>query len=104
MTIKNNSLAGFGAIVATVVTLAAATPLRAETVSQPVSYSDLDLSTDAGVATLKSRVSRAADRICGRTGNVPTVASARCRAKAIEGAKADMAMAVAKSDLRFAAR
>jgi UrcA family protein len=43
-----------------------ATPAVAETMSITVPYSDLDLSSPAGMATLQARVDAAAKRICGR--------------------------------------
>ena len=86
---KNRSVAGTFALAATVLTIAAATPLRAETVSVPVAYGDLDLGTAAGVATLDSRIRHAADQICGN--GYDRLAEANCRNTAIVSARAKVA-------------
>lgn len=43
-----------------------AAPAAAETVSVEIFYADLDLSSPAGIATLKQRIEAAADRVCDR--------------------------------------
>jgi len=55
----------------TVIAIAALTgllvsPAAAETASVSVSYADLNLSSPAGVATLKHRIKAAADRVCSK--------------------------------------
>ena len=96
LTFKNRSLAGSAALVATLITIAAATPVRAETVSVPVAYGDLDLSTPAGVATLDRRVRRAADRICGIADIATRVQVAQCRHEVLASAHADVRTAQAR--------
>lgn len=44
---------------------AAAAPKAPELITERVSYADLNLSSDAGAQVMLSRLSRAADRVCG---------------------------------------
>jgi len=99
-----NTVAGTFALVATFVTVAAATPLRAESVAVPVAYGDLNIESDAGMARLETRIRRAANVACGHAdiGNALQVAT--CRRDAISTAKAKLASVVRTSDVKLAAR
>jgi UrcA family protein len=102
-TVKN-TVAGTFALVATFVTVAAATPLRAETVSVPVAYGDLNIQSEAGAAKLDARIRRAAYEVCGRTDRANSIQAANCRQDAIGTAKAKLALAGQSSDVKLAAR
>lgn len=74
----------------------AATPAAAQeiTASVAVPFADLDLSTDAGVNALESRVSAAAKEVCGeaRPRDLKAMAAwQECRAKAEANALAQVA-------------
>lgn len=97
-----NTVAGTFAIVATFVTVAAATPLRAETVSVPVAYSDLNVHSEAGAAQLDARIRKAAYQACGQSDLGTAIKVANCRRDAIGAAKARLAMS--GSELQLAAR
>lgn len=102
LTFTNRSLAGTAALVATMLTLAAATPLRAEAPSVKVAYGDLNLGTQAGVDALNSRIHHAARKVCtDNSGNYAAVAT--CRSHAVATAKAQVAM-VKASDVQLASR
>jgi UrcA family protein len=80
---------------------------QVETHSTAVRYSDLDLATSDGAATLRQRVARAAANVCGPVDArslADTDGVAACRAKAIESAlpKADSVIAAAKSSSLYA--
>ncbi|MGI4880660.1 MAG: UrcA family protein [Janthinobacterium lividum] len=81
------------ALFATVCLLAAAGPAHAATVAtaatQVVSYRDLDLSTDAGRATLTRRIASAAKLVCISGGSDLSLrtAQSRCVRNAISGAQ-----------------
>jgi UrcA family protein len=62
-------------------------PAAAE-LSARVGVSDLDLSSEAGRATLRARVSRAASKVCPSPVPAQPVARAECRRDAIERAYA----------------
>lgn len=85
-TLKTRSIAGIASLAATAATIAFAAPVRAETVSIPVSYADLDLSTPEGARTLDRRVARAADKICGQSVTGDRFRPARCRAEVLNSA------------------
>lgn len=102
--LKNRSIAGTAAMLATMITIAAATPVRAETVSIPVSYSDIDISTPSGAAVLRSRISNAADRICGVTAPVERLRAAACRQSVLRSAHAELAARQEAQLVRLAAR
>ena len=56
-----------------------------ETVSETISYADLNLATPAGRKALEGRIGRAADRVCARSGADRLADSAdfrTCRSKA----------------------
>jgi UrcA family protein len=102
LNLKTRSIAGTFAIAATMITVAAATPLRAETPSVRVAYGDLDLGTQAGVSVLNSRIRRAADRVCSdNRGN--SIEEAGCRSKAIASANSQVAL-VRTDSLHLASR
>src|SRR3569623_1906256 len=48
-----------------------ALPALAQTKSVVLHHDDLDLTTDAGRSELHARISRAVDRVCGRSTGVP---------------------------------
>ena len=97
-------IAGSAALVATFVTVAAATPLRAELVRVPVAYGDLDIASKAGASELHARIARAARVACGQTdaGNRFQVAS--CRVQAVKSAQAQLALKAQGSEIELAAR
>jgi UrcA family protein len=99
-----NTIAGAFAVVATVITVAAATPLRAEKVSVPVAYSDLNLHSEAGAAQLDARIRKAAYQVCGRADIGTSIKVANCRRDAIGAAKSKLAAHMEGSDLQLAAR
>lgn len=99
-----NTVAGTFALVATFVTVAAATPLRAETVAVPVAYGDLNIQSDTGAAQLDARIRRAAYEVCGQSDAATHIKAANCRRDAIDTAKAKLAMARQASELQLAAR
>jgi UrcA family protein len=101
LNLKTRSIAGTFAIAATMITVAAATPLRAETPSARVAYGDLDLGTQAGVGALNSRIRRAADRVCS-DGSRNYIEEASCRSHAV--ASANSQVAVARTDFQLASR
>jgi UrcA family protein len=104
MTKLNNTVAGTFAIVATLVTIAAATPLRAEPARVAVAYGDLDLSSAVGASQLDARIRRAAEDVCGRPDVGTSIEVAACRQKAVMGAKATLAQANPAADIRLAVR
>jgi len=104
MTKLNTTVAGTFAIVATFVTIAAATPLRAEPVRVAVAYGDLDLASAVGASQLDARIRRAAEDVCGRPDVRTSIEVAACRQKAIVGAKARLAQAAPAADIKLAAR
>ena len=78
-----------------------------ETGSAVVRYSDLDLKTDAGVATLQHRVAGAAERICGPADShalADADVAGACRAKVVKdySAKLDSVVAMARGTTRTA--
>ena len=99
-----NTVAGTFAVVATFITVAAATPLRAEPVHVPVAYSDLNIHSEAGAAQLETRIRKAAYQACGASDVGTSIKVAHCRREAIGAARAKLAMATGGSDLQLAAR
>lgn len=99
-----NTVAGTFALVATFVTVAAATPLRAEPASVPVAYGDLNIRSEAGAARLDARIRRAAHEVCGRADVATSIKVANCRQDAIGAAKAKLAMSGQGSELKLAVR
>ena len=97
-----NSLVASAAAFATFVTVAASTPLHAETLK--VAYGDLDVSSPAGAAELRGRIHRAAYRVCGQEDAGTRFAVAACRAQAVKSAQAQLALKTGRSDVRLAAR
>jgi UrcA family protein len=99
----NRSLAGTFALVATMLTLAAATPLRAEAPSVKVAYGDLNLGTQAGVDALDSRIHHAARKVCADNSG-DRMAVAQCRSTALKSARSQVAVAVKAEGTRLALR
>ena len=82
------------AAVAVLSMVALPTASSAEAVSISVQYSDLDLSTASGLATLEGRIERAASRICGRSEVRPlykALAYKRCVAEVNNSARTEIA-------------
>lgn len=102
-TIKN-TVAGTFAIAAAFITVAVATPLRAEQVSVPVAYGDLNVTSDKGAAALEARIGRAARIACGYSDVGNSLQVATCRRDAVENAKAKLAMVQSGAQLKLAAR
>jgi len=94
---KSRSIAGVATLAATMMTIAIAAPVRAETVSVPVSYADLDLATTAGKSALDHRINHAADVVCGASDQTNRFAVASCRSKAIASARDAARLASARS-------
>ena len=82
ISLKNHAIAGTAAMIATLVTVGAATPLRAEPVSRTVAYGDLDLATDAGHAVLARRIRLAVNHVCGPLDQANRYAVLDCRHRA----------------------
>lgn len=99
-----NTVAGTFAVVATFITVAAATPLRAEPVSVAVAYGDLNIRSEAGAARLDARIRRAAHQVCGEPDLASLTKVIHCRRDAIAAAKAKLAMNSDGADVRLAAR
>lgn len=89
-------VAATAAAIATFLTVAVATPVRAETISVPVSYADLDLSTDRGAAILHRRISQAVTTICGPARITSRPAVANCRRDAFSATQAEVFAAVSR--------
>lgn len=92
LTIANRSIAATAAVFGALLSVAAANPAQAETVSIPVSYSGLNLSSPADAAVLDRRISHAADKACGND-QINRFRVAECRKDAIVNAKADLKIA-----------
>jgi UrcA family protein len=86
--LKNRSIAGLGAMIATVLSFTAVSPLHAETVV-PVSYADLDVHSVRGATELNSRLRDAAKLVCGH--GEAAIAQVQCRQQVVSAAKAKMA-------------
>lgn len=99
-----NAVAGSFALVATFVTVAAATPLHAAPVSVAVAYGDLDLSSDAGASALRTRISRAARFACDQDAGGNRLNAASCRDEAVKAAQARVAMKNGETNVKLAAR
>jgi UrcA family protein len=97
-------IAGSAALAATLVTIAAATPLRAEPVQVPVAYGDLNISSEAGASELRVRIARAARIACGQSDAGNHFQVATCRNLAIKSAQGQLALKAQGSDIKLAAR
>lgn len=95
LTIANRSIAGAAAVFGALLSVAAANPAQAETISIPVSYSGLNLSSSADAAVLDRRISHAADKACGVNEQYNRFQVAKCRKAAISNARADLKIAQA---------
>lgn len=99
---KNRSIAGTAALVATFVTVAMATPLRAQPVEVKVAYGDLDVTSQAGATELHGRIYRAAAQVCGHR-TLSTLSSvAACRREAAAAAQGKVA--ITDAGFKLAAR
>lgn len=95
--LSNRLVAATAAVAASLVTLAVGTaPALAETVSIPVRYTDLDLSTASGTATLNRRIAIAADRICGPKSMMNHFEIISCRHVVIVAAQKEVSAVRAK--------
>lgn len=74
---------------------AIATPALAEPISITVPYSDLDLSSPAGMATLQSRLDAAAKRICGKA-EVRSVSDAADHESCVRQTQASVSIEIAR--------
>lgn len=95
--LKNRTIAGAAALIATIVTVGAAAPLRAEPVSRTVSYHDLDLSTEAGHAALSRRVRHAVNQVCGPIDLATRQAVLDCRRQAAATAAMNVRLATVQA-------
>ena len=77
-----------GTALAQPVTAAEATPVSASTVSYPVRYSDLDISTTKGAKTLYLRIRYAAETLCESAATWGKKEGEACVTKAINDAVA----------------
>ena len=71
-----------------------------------VTYGDLNLQTESGLATLRGRVKAAANRVCGPISVEPLAEKldrAKCRAQVISESEARVKLAAAPSQVRLAA-
>jgi len=99
-----NMIAGSAALVATFVTVAAATPLRAEPIGVPVAYGDLNIASDAGASELRTRIARAARVACGQADAGNRFQVGICRAHAVKSAQDQLALKAQDSGIKLAAR
>lgn len=99
-----NLIAGSTALIATFVTVAAATPLRAEQFQVPVAYGDLDIASPAGASELQLRIARAARVACGQSDAGTRIQIATCRIQAVKSAQSQLALKAQGSEIRLAAR
>ncbi len=77
----------------------AAAPALAQPQAGSVRYSDLDLATPAGVATLDRRISRAVERLCGVAYPTDLDAQAQvasCRSETMKSVSGPRAMLLAR--------
>ena len=74
---------------------ATAQPAAAETVSIAVPYGDLNLSTEAGMATLAGRIAAASRRICGEA-DVRSVHDGRDHQQCVRQTRASVTFEVAR--------
>ena len=99
-TIKNRSIAALGAIVATTMSVVAASPARAESIE--VRYHDLDLRSPAGKLALHRRIRAAATQVCGPQETLFRMQAQDCRRNAI--AQAEAAIPAIRTASQVAAR
>ncbi len=98
--LKIRSIAASAAAVATFITVAAATPLRAEPVK--VAYGDLDISSPAGAVELQARIRHAAKIACSQDGTQLQVVV--CRQQAVKSAATQLAAKADRADVQLASR
>jgi UrcA family protein len=78
-----------------------------EVVTKSVKYSDLDLASEAGQATLDRRLSQAVNYVCGTAmiGDLNEVRQvSKCRKEAWRGTRTQVALAVMSAKRRLASR
>jgi UrcA family protein len=75
--------------------VAIATPASAETQSVKVTYADLDLSRQAGMAELESRIHAAAKKICGKT-EVRNVSDGAAHQRCMDETQASASVEIAR--------
>lgn len=103
--LKNRSIAGSAALIATVLSMTVAVaPLRAEPVKVAVAYGDLDINSETGTAALNVRIGRAARLACGQDDAGSRIQAANCRHQAVKTAQAQLAMKSQGSDVKLASR
>ncbi|CAN5384475.1 hypothetical protein BH10PSE12_BH10PSE12_35120 [soil metagenome] len=90
LSFSTRSIAGTVAAFATAMTLLAVTPARAETVSIPVSYHGLDLSSQNDAAVMTRRIVRAAAKVCSSNAQLDRLQVAKCRRVAIASAQTEL--------------
>ena len=86
------------------IALFASVPAAAEKTEVRVSYSDLDLASDAGQDTLNQRIRGAVKRVCGRIepSSAGYLEHRACTRAAFAGAQSQMKVAIAKAGERKA--
>lgn len=77
----------------------AAQAAEVETTSVAVSYSDLDLTTDAGQATLDARISAAVKKVCAKPGVIRDIKAMTAWADCRDGAAASAFEQVGAADV-----
>jgi UrcA family protein len=90
LTIKNRSLASFGAVLATFATVVAASPAKAEPATARVRLADIDLASQAGAETLERRINLATARVCRSQDPMMHRAVSQCRREAATRATASL--------------
>jgi UrcA family protein len=102
----NRLLSAF--VAAAAISLAASAPAAApagDTMSVTVRYDDLNIATPAGLARLRSRITRAANGVCGiaQAQDLRAIAySRKCRRDALAAANAKVDLAVRARTERYA--
>lgn len=98
-TIANNAVrAGLSAL--TAIALFSAAPAAAsDHLQERVTYGDLDLTTDAGQATLNKRIRAAVKRVCPANGPSAAefLAASRCKRSSLADASRQMDVAIARA-------
>jgi len=101
--LKSRFVAAGAAVVATLLTFSAASPVHAEPVKVLVHYADLDVGTPAGLSKLRARIHHAARLACESDDPSSRIREAACRQTAVKGAEAQLAQ-VQEAKLRLASR
>lgn len=80
--------------------VASSSPLSFDAAQTPVSYADLDVSTEAGQRTLNRRVRSAVRKVCGNHMTAPIserLTIKQCYRSAMQGAERDVETIVARA-------